>query len=106
MISRFWHGWTTPENAQVYQDLLLGTIFPGIMGQNIPGFQGIALHRRIEGDLVEFITLMRFHSLEDVRAFAGEDYERAVVPPAAQAVLHHFDGRSTHYEVIDERGAD
>ena len=38
-----------------------------------------------------------------VRDFAGEDYEVAVVPDKARAVLAHFDGRSQHYEVRAER---
>jgi hypothetical protein len=48
---------------------------------------------------VEFVTVMWFDTLDAVRAFAGEDYEVAVVPPKAQAVLSRFDGRSQHYEV-------
>jgi len=42
---------------------------------------------------------MEFESLDSVRAFAGEDYEAAVVPPKARAVLSRFDERSQHYEV-------
>jgi hypothetical protein len=34
--------------------------------------------------LAEFVTLMWFDSLADVQAFAGADYEVAVVPPAAR----------------------
>jgi hypothetical protein len=34
-----------------------------------------------------------------VRTFAGQDYELAVVPPKARAVLKRFDERSQHYEV-------
>lgn len=30
MIIRMWHGWTTPENADVYEELLMTEIFPGI----------------------------------------------------------------------------
>ena len=46
---------------------------------------------------------MYFSSLEAIRAFAGEDYEVAVVPPAARAVLSRFDARSVHYEVREQR---
>ncbi len=34
-----------------------------------------------------------------IKAFAGADYETAVVPPKARAVLKRFDARSKHYEV-------
>lgn len=47
---------------------------------------------------MEFVTIMSFDSLEDVRAFAGEDYATAYVPPSAREVLTRFDERSKHYE--------
>ena len=53
-------------------------------------------------DGVEFVTIILFDSLDAVRAFAGEDYEVAVVPPTARRLLSKFDNRSAHYEVIQE----
>jgi hypothetical protein len=41
--------------------------------------------------------------LDAVRAFAGEDFSRAVVPPKAQALLARFDERSAHYEVREDQ---
>ena len=99
MISRIWHGWTTLENAEAYESLLKSEIFLSIENRKIDGFKGIHLLRRNVGDEVEFITIMWFDSLEAVRAFAGEDYELAVVPPKARALLSRFDARSQHYEV-------
>jgi len=37
MISRIWHGWTTPENADVYERLLRDVIFVGIAAREIDG---------------------------------------------------------------------
>ncbi len=105
MIARIWHGYTIPENADAYEALLRDEIFVGIGDRNIPGYQGIQLFRRVVGDEVEFITLMLFDSLEAVRAFAGDDYEVAVVPPKARQVLARFDDRSQHYQVRIERKA-
>jgi heme-degrading monooxygenase HmoA len=99
MIGRIWHGYTSPENADAYEGLLKSEIFTGIEGRKIPGFQGIQLFRRNRANEVEFITVMWFDSLDSVRAFAGEDYEAAVVPPKARALLARFDERSQHYEV-------
>jgi len=103
MISRIWHGWTTPANADVYEALLKEEIFVGIADRQIAGYRGIHLLRRDLGDEVEFVTIMWFDTLDAVRAFAGEDYEVAVVPPKARAVLSHFDPRSQHYEVKVEK---
>jgi hypothetical protein len=102
MISRIWHGWTTPENADAYESLLRGEILPGIRGRHIVGCKSIHLLRRDLGDEVEFVTIMWFDSLDAVRVFAGEDYEVAVVPPEARALLARFDARSSHYEVRTE----
>ena len=106
MISRIWHGWTTPENAGTYEALLKEEIFVGILSRNIRGFKSIQLLRREIDREVEFITIMEFDSLDAVREFAGEDYEIAVVPDKARAVLAHFDARSQHYEIRAGRQAD
>lgn len=88
MISRIWHGWTTPANADAYEALLKTEIFQGIERRQIAGYRGINLLRRNLGDEVEFVTIMWFDSIEAVRAFAGKDYEVAVVPPAAELSFH------------------
>jgi heme-degrading monooxygenase HmoA len=100
MITRIWRGWTTPGNATAYQKLLLEEIFPHIASRNLQGYRGISLVRREQDTEVEFVTIMWFDSIAAVRAFAGDDYEVAVVPPKARAVLSRFDERSLHYETI------
>ena len=105
MISRVWHGYTRPAQADTYEGLLRDEIFAGIEARAIPGFREIQLFRRDVGDEVEFVTVMWFDSLDAVRDFAGDDHVAAVVPPAARAVLSRFDERSQHYEVREQRRA-
>lgn len=100
MITRIWYGWTTPENAPLYERLLLNEIFPGIAARNVPGYLGISLGKRAKADEVEFVTIMAFESFGAVRAFAGDNYETAVVPPKARAVLKRFDPVAHHYETV------
>lgn len=100
MIARLWHGWTVPANADAYQRLLLTEIIPTIAAREIPGYLQAQLLRRVAADEVEFMTILWFESLEAVRAFAGPDYEAAVVPPKARALLTRFDARSAHYETL------
>src|SRR5919202_4692565 len=99
MIARIWHGWTTPENAEAYQRLLLSEILPGI-DDRIDGFHGAYVLRREAGDEVEFVTVTLFESYDAVRAFAGEDYERAVVVEEGRRLLSRYDERSQHYETV------
>ncbi len=100
MISRIWHGCTSRHNADAYEKLLRSEIFRGIEQRDIRGYRGIHLLRRDVSDGVEFVTVMWFDSPDSVRAFAGEDFEAAVVPPRARALLSRFDARSAHYDVI------
>jgi antibiotic biosynthesis monooxygenase (ABM) superfamily enzyme len=102
VILRVWHGYTSPENATAYEALLTCEIMPAIAARKVAGFRGMSLARRTAGAEVEFVTLMRFDSIDAVRAFAGEDYETAVVPAKARQVLKRFDARSQHYEIVEE----
>ena len=103
MICRIWHGWTAPAQADAYERLLREEIFHGIAARKIAGYRGIQLLRRPLEHEVEFVTIMWFDDLADVRAFAGDEYERAVVPAKAQALLAHYDARSAHYTVEEDR---
>jgi heme-degrading monooxygenase HmoA len=103
MISRIWHGWTVPENADTYEKMLKEEILVGIQNRGIKGFKSIQLLRRELKDEVEFVTIMRFDDLDSVRDFAGEDYEACVVPDMARAVLKRFDRRSQHYKLLVDR---
>lgn len=98
MIARIWHGWTTPENAPAYEALLRGEILPRI--RKAAGCQGIHLFRRGQGEEIEFVTLLLFDSLAAVKAWAGDHYAVAVVPPAARKLLKRFRDRSRHYDAV------
>jgi hypothetical protein len=100
MISRIWYGWTSHENAAAYQSLLESEILPGIANRQIDGYGGAHLLRRDLEHEVEFVTILWFDSVDVVRAFAGTDYEVAVVPAQARALLSRFDDRSVHYQVL------
>ncbi len=102
-IKRIWHGWTTPENADTYQNLLHTEVFPGIEAKEISGYRSIELLRRDLGAEVEFITIMTFDSLQNVIDFQGEDYERCYVPDAAQLVLKRWDQVSDHFDTVECR---
>lgn len=102
MIARIWHGWTTLENANVYENLLRKEVFPSIENKKVEGYRKISLLKRMLNNEVEFITIMIFDNLIAVKEFSGEDYEKAYVPPKAQQVLSRYDKSSQHYEIISE----
>jgi hypothetical protein len=100
VILRYWRGWTTRQNADSYTKIVSEQVLPGIAARRVNGYHGTYLLRRDLDDEVEFATVMIFESLDDVRAFAGDDYETAYVPPAARAVLARFDEKSAHYTTL------
>ena len=106
MIQRIWHGYTTRENAEAYETLLKEEIMPGIASRNIPGYLGMQILRRIsEENLeeVEFITIMNFSKLEDIKGFMGENYAVANLPEKAVKLMKRYDTRSQHYDIQDQR---
>lgn len=99
MISRIWHGWTTPENADVYESVLKNEILPGIQHRRIPGYRGIDLLRRESDRETEFITISWFDTWDAIREFAGPDYEQAVILPKDRVFLSRYDSQVQHYDV-------
>jgi heme-degrading monooxygenase HmoA len=98
MITRIWHGYTKPENADAFQQLVTTKILPGI--HRVKGYQGSYLLRKDQESEVEFITLTLWDSIAAIREFAGDDYEVAVIHPEGRKLLARFDERSTHYESV------
>lgn len=102
-IKRVWHGWTTLENADRYQDILQNEVIPGIEAKGIAGLNKFEILRFEREDEVEFVTIITFDSLHDVIAFQGEDYQKSYIPDEAQKVLKRWDLETTHYRLIETR---
>ena len=103
MIARVWHGWTKPEDADGYESHLKPELLPGL--GSAKGFAGSHLLRRNVGDEVEFTTVIFWDSLAAIRAVAGPDYEKAVIPEERKRFLKRFDAKAAHYEVISSQTA-
>jgi antibiotic biosynthesis monooxygenase (ABM) superfamily enzyme len=99
MIARIWHGWTKGADAKTYENMLRDEIFPGIARRNIRGYHGAELFIHEDGGEVEFVTLLRFDSMEAVKEFAGEDESKPVIYPKAESLLTRMDERSRHYRI-------
>jgi mannose-6-phosphate isomerase-like protein (cupin superfamily)/heme-degrading monooxygenase HmoA len=97
VITRLWRGWTRPAEADAYERFLLDELFPSMRA--IDGFLGADVLRRPDADEEAFVTLTRFASLDAIRAFAGDDYERPVLEPRARELLSRYDGVAQHFEI-------
>lgn len=97
MIGREWSCRCSHDDADTYEHLLLTRILPDL--DSVAGCRGAYVLRRDVDDAVEFVVLHLFDSLDSVRGFAGEDFETAVVPAEARALLTDFDDVARHFAV-------
>src|SRR5215510_7203943 len=83
MLARIWHGVTPAEKADEYLDYLNQTGVPDYLAT--PGNRGAFVLRRLDGERAHFLTISLWDSLEAVKRFAGEDYERARYMPRTES---------------------
>ena len=98
MIARIWHGWTQRKDAKTYEEMLRGEIFPSIAARRIEGYRGAELFIREDDDEVEFVTLLRFDSMEAVTKFAGPEASKPVIFPKAESLITRME-QARHYRV-------
>lgn len=105
MIARTWHGRTNAEKADEYLEYLEKTGVPGYKAT--PGNRGAYVLRRIEGETAHFFLISLWDSIESIKRFAGEEYEKAHYYPDDGRWLLEFEPNVTHYEVLvapEEKG--
>jgi heme-degrading monooxygenase HmoA len=98
VIARIWRGWAPLATAGDYQRHYQTEV--GGHLRAVSGFRGARLLRQQDGQEVMFTSNTFFTSLDVVRGFAGDDYERAVVEDAARQALSRWDERVSHHEVV------
>jgi len=98
MIARIWHGITPKSKADEYVEYLNRTGIPDY--QATEGNRGVHVLRRIEGEQAHFLTLTFWDSVDAIKKFAGEDFEKARYYPEDKDFLLEFEEKVTHYEVM------
>ena len=92
-----WRGWAPQATADDYQRHYESEVSGHL--RSVDGFRGARLLRLDDGHEVMFTSITFFTSMEDVRTFAGEDPEQAVVEETARRTLTRWDERVTHHDV-------
>jgi hypothetical protein len=103
MIARIWRGWASAATADDYQHHYETDVARNL--QQVPGFRGARLLRHRSGHEVMFTSITFFTGMDDIRAFAGEDPELAVVEETARRALTRWDERVIHHEVAVDLGS-
>jgi heme-degrading monooxygenase HmoA len=102
MIERIWSGRTSREGAVKYGDYFRRAVLPELAG--VAGYRGARLlERELDGG-IEVVVVTRWHSLDAIRAFAGDEIDRAVVHDEAAALFTDFDSKVRHYGVVAQDG--
>ena len=68
--------------------------------QATPGNRGVLVQRRVEGGVAIFVLTTLWDSVESVKRFAGEDYEKARYYAEDGDYLLEQDPYVTHAEVL------
>ena len=102
MIARLWHGRVPAAKAAAYRDFLNRRAIHDY--RSVPGNASVRILERPEGDVVHFVTLTFWESMDAIRAFAGDDVERAKYYPEDQDFLLEFEPTVVHYTVVGKSG--
>jgi heme-degrading monooxygenase HmoA len=68
-----------------------------------PGNRGVMVLRRLDGDEAEFGVMSLWDSLDDVKAFGGDDVDAAHYYPEDERFLLELEPRVKHFGVTRER---
>jgi hypothetical protein len=97
-IVRVWKGYGTPAGVDRYcREHFQNSVLPHL--RSIDGFVEARVLTRAGRDETEVVVATIWASLDSVKAFAGENYEAAVVEPVVRELLSRFDDRVTHFAV-------
>ena len=97
-ITRIWHGKTRAEYAGEYLEFLIRT---GVADyKKTDGNLSVEILRRIEDDVCHFWTVTKWDSVENIKKFAGEDYEKAKYYEEDNQYLLEFEPNVIHCETF------
>jgi heme-degrading monooxygenase HmoA len=101
VIARLWFGRTKAEDDDAYLAYLEESGVAELHAT--PGNRGVMVLRRHDGDEAEFGVMSLWDSLEDVKAFAGENVDAAHYYPEDERFLLELEPMVKHFEVTRER---
>jgi heme-degrading monooxygenase HmoA len=100
MIARMWHGKVPAAKAADYHQYLLATGLKDYAA--VKGNRGVILLKREEDNITHYHTLTFWDSIDAIKLFAGQDYEKARYYPEDENYLLEFELLVTHYEVLEK----
>jgi heme-degrading monooxygenase HmoA len=102
MIERVWSGRTTRDGAVTYAEHFRRVVVPELAA--IAGYRGARLLEREQDGGIEVVVVTRWQSLDAIRAFAGDELDRAVVQDEAAVLFSDYDRKVRHFGVVAHDG--
>lgn len=99
MIARTWHGRVPAAKSEEYHAYLRRTGLADYAATE--GNLGVMVFRRTEGEVTHFVLTTFWESVEAIRRFAGDDYERARYYPEDDEYLMEREPFVKHYDVLE-----
>jgi quinol monooxygenase YgiN len=88
---------TLQAQAQAYVEYLTET---GVRDSRAtPGNLGVYVLNRTEGEMVHFVFISLWESVQAIESFAGAEIEKARYYPADREFLTELESTVSHYEV-------
>lgn len=98
MVLRTWNGSTRLSDGDAYERFMIERAAPDY--RSVAGCEGLWFTRRDEGEVSHFLLVTLWDSEESVKAFAGEDVERAKYYPEDDRYLLSMDPHSRNWRVF------
>jgi len=99
MIARQWHGIVPVHKADAYYQFLSGEPLHDYKGTK--GNRGVYVFRHDENRYSHFYLLTLWESYNAIKAFAGEDFEKARYYPEDEDFLLEKELLVQHFEVLN-----
>ncbi len=99
-IARIWQGRTLASKADEYQAYLDASGISKVRAT--PGNLGVTVLRCNDGGKTEFLVMSLWESVDAIKKFAGEDYQKAVILPHDREYLLEVGPNVLHYEILRE----
>jgi hypothetical protein len=89
LIARIWSGQTLAVRADDYAKYLYDEGVCAIA--RTPGNRGVQMLRKVDGDIADFQVLSFWESVESIKRFGGDKYERGS-SPTRRSTIHNRGG--------------
>ena len=99
MITRIWHGRTSPEKSETYLQFLLNDGSREYL--QTAGNHSEKVWRKKEKNATHFWTVTEWSGIVAIKEFAGEEYDQAKYYAEDEGVLLEFEEKVEHYECYD-----